>query len=225
MTEIRESPAWFPIPQVPSQRLDLKQKALQSYGRIGGRERGNTSVVYSPADGSSVRAANFVIAWIPRKDIATISFVIEDENDKDKELWRQEGVNAALGQLISNEARIALAKYRDAGDAGPLTLVLSDSGGGESRTSFSPLSVEDEQGLDRELGRWDKETTGLMRHVCRAYSFSSRHMLTETAAEYDAALELDPESHDLLAAAIEANLLTRNSARVAELTQRLAKNP
>src|SRR5947208_11372187 len=37
--ELKESKTWFPIPRVASKRSDL-QRALESYGRVGGRDRG-----------------------------------------------------------------------------------------------------------------------------------------------------------------------------------------
>jgi hypothetical protein len=223
MTEIKDSPVWFPVPHVPSPRPNLKRQALDFYGRLGGRERGDFLWVFSPANESSVRVENFVIRWNSQAGLATVSMTIEDEAGR--RLWGQDGVNGGIGQFVSEAARQAVGKYRDAGGEGPLTLVLLDSGGSESRVSFFPLSVQAGEVLDQELGMWDKEVSSLMRHVCRAYSFARRRMFTEVADEYEAALEVEPDSQDLLAAAIEAHRRTGNSERVRELTQRLSAHP
>ncbi len=223
MTEIKDSPVWFPVPQVPTLRPNLKRQALDFYGRLGGRERADFLWVFSPANEGSVRVENFIIRWNPQAGVGTVSLAMEDEAGK--RLWEQDGVNSVAGQFVSEAAKHAVAKYRDAGGEGPLVLVLVDSGGSESRVSFFPLSVQAGEVLDRELGMWDKEPTSLMRHVCRAYSFARRRMFTEVADEYDAALQVDPDSQDLLAAAIEAHRRTGNSERVRELTRRLSTHP
>jgi hypothetical protein len=60
-----------------------------------------------------------------------------------------------------------------------------------------------------------------MLHLCRAYSFWTRQMFAEAADEFDVALRADPESLDLLSAAIQAHRRTGNSLRVGELKHQL----
>jgi hypothetical protein len=223
MIGIAETSNWFPVPQVPSRAPDLKQRALESYGRLGGRERGGFSVIFSPANESSVRAKDFVIRWVPRVSVEKISLTIGA--DTGEELWRQNGVDGRSGQLFSETARQAVKKYRDSGAQGQLVLFFAEPGGSESRVVFWPLPVAAEYSLEQELNIWDRETAGLMRHICRAFSFARRSMFSEVADEYDVALEMDPESQDLLLTAIEAHRRTGNSLRVIELTRRLSKRP
>ena len=223
ITEVKDSPVWFPVPQVLSLRPNLKRQALEFYGRLGGRERGGFLWVFSPANEGSVRVENFIIRWNPQPGIGTVSLTMQDEAGK--RLWGQDGIKGEACQFESEAAKHAVATYRDAGGEGPLFLSIVDSEGSVSRVSFFPLSAQAGEALDQELGMWDKEATSLTRHVCRAYSFARRRMFTEVADEYDAALQVDPDSQDLLTAAIEAHRRIGNSERVRELTRRLSSHP
>jgi hypothetical protein len=64
----------------------------------------------------------------------------------------------------------------------------------------------------------------LIRYIGRAYSFSRYKLYSESAAEYEAALLLAPESHDLLVATMNAYRSTGNLSRINEL-KRLLPSP
>src|SRR3989442_6462 len=148
--------AWFTIPQATRSKVDPLQKALDEYGRTGGRERGEPLQVFSPSAHSIVIPALFVIRWIPSTAKCTVSLAIREVEGK--EVWRQNDTDGSLGSLDSNSARQALTKYRAETGQGPLLLRLTDSCANETLVTFSLLSLKSETSLREELAFWDKQT-------------------------------------------------------------------
>jgi hypothetical protein len=214
--------SWFTIPRATSSQTDPLQKALDEYGRRGGRDRGGpvpAVIVFSPSDRSVALPDLFTVRWVPSTKECETSFIIEDADGE--KIWGQEHVRGTAGVLYSATARHALRKYRRVSGAGPLTLRLTDACGNETKVVFTLLAVTDEKLLGQELARWQKEPGNLTRHVGRGAVFAGYGMFPQAAEEYEAALAQAPQSLELLLRTIVAQRGVGNSAREQELTKRL----
>jgi hypothetical protein len=120
------------------------------------------------------------------------------------ELWYRDGVQGTLGELINDDARSKLQAYRDKGGSNPVTLLIEDSKGQKSSIQFSLLSKLEEDALTKELDNCAQLKDDLMLSLCRIAAFKERRMYSEVAREYDKALQLAPESEELLARTAEA---------------------
>lgn len=210
---------WFTIPRATGSNADPLQRALDEYGRTGGRKRGEALQVFSPSAHSVVLPEFFVIRWLPSTAHCVVSLVIREVEGN--EVWRQNDIDSSSGFLDSDAARQALAKYRGQFGLGPLLLKLSDSCGNETSLTFSLLSGKREESLKRELELWNKEAEGVMFHLGRGYVFTSARMFSQAADEYESALMAAPESRDLLVRTILAHRSTGNFAREEQLRKRL----
>jgi hypothetical protein len=222
LKEIYGPSAWFTIPRKTGTQTNPLQKALDEYGRRGGRDRGDlapTVALFSPSDRSVVTPELFSIRWLPLKTRCTASFIVRDANGE--QVWRQDGVRGRAGMLNSVAARRALRRYRNKAGAGPLELTLTSSCGEETQSQFSLLGVADEQKTKRELAAWAKEPGNLTRHIGRAEVFHRYGLFPQAAAEYEAALSKAPRSRELLTRTIVAQRRIGNSAREQELSKRL----
>jgi hypothetical protein len=210
---------WFTIPRATRSSANPLQRALDEYGRTGGRERGEPLQVFSPSAHSVVMPELFVIRWIPGTAKCIVSLAIREAEGK--EIWRQNDIGGSAGSLDSAAARQALTKYRAEVGQGPLLLRLADSCANESLVPFSLLSAKSEAALKEELAFWDKESGRLMPHLGRAYVFDRYKIFPEAAGEYEAALKAAPESRELLIKTIMAHRSTGNFARAEELGRRM----
>jgi hypothetical protein len=202
----------------PTQTLAVNQNALNAFGRPAGRQRGFQSSLFSPAAESVVRASQISLRWNDIPGATVITLRLTDKYHA--VLWEQVDVDAAQRQLVSPALRNALAAYRDKYGAGPLALVLTSNAKAQPLVQFSLLTGDQELALDKDLRLCDKQS-GLLRSVCRTFAFSSRDMWNDAAEEYEAALRLAPESHDLLLAAFTAQQNIGNTLRSSELKAKL----
>lgn len=161
---------------------------------------GATRVVFSPTGGSYVFVDDIVFRWAPSLQ-TRVNLAIEDINGK--LLWQEEGVDGALGQLVSESARKVLRQYRDEKKSTQLRFVLVDQTGSKTSVAFSILAVEDEKAVRNELARWDGQQT-VLRHLGRALVFRGRGMTFDAAQEYEAALASAPGSAALSRATMQA---------------------
>ena len=223
--EIRESSSWslirdFPSPN-PAPNPEII-KAIESYGRIGGRNRSFPSEIITPYPDGTMRAESLVFQWVSKTSLERVSLIIK--NARGQEIWRQDNIDAASGHVVSDGARQALLKHRLRSEKEPFSFIMMTPEKNEVRVYFYLLSAPNEQALHRELEMWNHHGNGLMRYVGRAYSFSRYKLYSEAAAEYEAALLLAPESQDLLEATINVYRSTGNLRRIHEL-QRLLPSP
>jgi len=161
---------------------------------------GPRRVIYSPADGGYVLADDIVFRWAPEPKPHVITLAIEDNNGS--VLWREEGVDGAVGQLISESARKTLRDYRDEKKSGPFRFVLVSETGSKRSVDFSVLSVDDERVVRNELERWEGQEP-VLRHLGRALVFRKRGMTFDVVQEYEAALASAPQSDALSRATME----------------------
>ena len=213
---LRGRSAWFTISvaeECPN------RKAFEEYGRVGGRERGQQSQVFSPTNHSATTPDLFVIRWFPGTAKCTVSLAIKEIDGKTR--WQEDDIDGKLGLWDSPKARQALTEYRAEGEEAPLLLRYTDSCANRIDVTFSLLSAKSEASLRGELASWDKDTVKLMAHLGRAYVFESYNEFPEVAEEYEAALKLVPESRDLLIRTILAHRRTGNLAREEQLIKRL----
>jgi hypothetical protein len=213
---LRGRSAWFPI---SATQECPNRKALEEYGRLGGRDRGSPSQVFSPADHSATTPRLFVMRWIPAMAKCTVSLAIKDIEGKS--IWEEEEIDGNLGAWNSSKAKEVLTRYRANGEESPLLLRLTDSCANQIDITFSLLSTQSEATLQAELAQWDKNPSTLMLHLGRASVFESYRIFSEAAEEYEAALKVAPESRDLLIRTILAQRSTGNFNREEQLRKRL----
>jgi hypothetical protein len=214
---------WFTVPQprITATR-DARQKALDAYVRVGGRDRAVRPLrLFSPADHGAVIPRRFTIRWTPDARRCSLSFAIRDADGV--LLWHQEGVRDDGGVIEPVAARDALQRYRadKPGDSAPLMLELRDACGNESSVVFRLLSLEGERDVDDQLQSWASEGDMFLRRLGRASVFDDAGMYPEAALDYEAALALAPKGRDILLRSIAAHRLTGNDARADQLQRRL----
>jgi hypothetical protein len=219
--ELDEYSGWYVIRRPGSPEV---QKALNAYGSIGGRDRAGFTIpiLYSPANESSVVPGRFMLRWAPLGQSCVVSFVIQESGGR--EVWRQEGIDGASGLLSPDTARQALAGYREEKPSAVLQLKLTDTCGDEDQVTFTLVSAASEKSLDAELMAWPANTNDLITHLGRASVFVDYEMFPEAADEYEAALRLAPNSHDLLKRTIDAERRIGNRARAKALQAHLSRN-
>lgn len=210
---------WFPIPEVPPSYSSMKQKALEEYGRIGGRERDKNRGVFEPSDESKAIAAQFQIRWVPQVVMRSFSLVALEKTPR--EIWTEEITEGSTGVLVSETARTALQKFQTESGEGELILKWKDNSGQTGTLRFSLLSSAQKTEMKSDLGNWDQEREGILRHIGRASVFAKYRFFSQAAEEYEAALKLAPESRDLLRRTVDAHERTGNFARMEELKKRI----
>ncbi len=193
-------------------------EALRRYGAPGGT-RGIGSSIFSPADGSVMRASTVVMRWMPPASAGKVALRLETEYGR--KLWSEDSADERAGVLDSQSARRALVDYQESGGQQSLVLVMSAADGSATRVTFSLLPKASAQELDKALVGWDSAGDPLLRTIGRADEFERRQLLVDAAEEYERALALAPDSQDLVASVIEAHKRTGNVARIAELRKRL----
>ncbi len=210
---------WFKVAS-DADEADRYRQAYKEYVRTGGRPRGDRPPVFSPAINGAVTPASFVIRWNPRPRARRVTLTIRDSQDE--ALWRQEAVDNRASALVSEDARRALARYRDQGGNEELKLIWQDDSGGNGYTTpFTLLSAKEEATANAELAVWEVESDPLMRHLGRAFVYRINWMFPQAADEYEAALKVAPESRDLLQRTILAQRDTGNHVRADELQSHL----
>lgn len=224
VTELDENSGWFVIPQASTAQTDTRQKALDAYGRPGGRSRGPlfNPRVYSPAEDGFAAADLFALRWTPLKSGCSISFTIEDASHK--ELWRQANVDGAAEKLDPPDARAALKQFQDKSEVRKLILNISSTCEEADSTTFYLLSAGSEQRLKDELAVWDLESDQLFAHLGRASVFFDAKMFAQVAGEYEAALALAPNSVALISNTAGAERQAGNIRRAKEVESRLVGN-
>lgn len=212
---------WYTIPPLSSSRSDPIRIMLDHYGGPSGIDRASPIQVFSPPQYGAARLRPFVIRWMPTAAGCTFSLLIQDVVGN--RIWRKHDVDGAAGSLSDPSAEQDLEEYRAKNGQAELTLTVSDSCDGSTQVSFSLLSVAKEQSLTEELAFWDKQTGTFVPHLGRASVYDRYRMFTQAAEEYEAALNVAPESRQLLLRTIAANRATGNLTRASELKKRLPK--
>ena len=217
-TLITPGAGWFTIPHVRLPPTDPRQKLLDAYARLGGRNRDVgmwSRSVFSPADHGTFQPRAPVIRWTP----AGCNFSIAIRAHR-RVVWRLDNVRDTGGSLQSAELRNALTTYRDESGEGPLTLELHDACGGAATLTFRLLSDEEEDNLAHDLAAWATEQDLLVRHLGMASAYDDAGLFPEAAQQYEEALARAPKSRDLLLRTLAEQSLTGNVARATELETR-----
>lgn len=204
------------------------ERALDEYGRTGGRSREDSAEgirLYSPAPDSAVVPTTFDVRWAGGSRDCPVALVIENMN-RDV-LWRQASVESETS-VNASAARDALSKYRTSGGEPRLEMTLAADCAGDQRVTFELLSTDEEASLHDELRAWlpaggDKDE--MFIHLGRASVYARHRLYPESAAEYEVALRFAPQSHDLLARTISAHDRTGNVQRRIELQKRMKDLP
>ncbi len=212
------TPAPGPYVVPPPKRLASRaDEAAHIYVRRTGAERGGDGVVISPDDDERVLPAEFTVRWNHRPGLEAVSLIVTDTSGM--ELWRgpvREGASSSADPA----ARQALRDYRRSHGSATLKLTLIDSSGAEHAVSFRLLSPEEETALEGELASAPRGA-GLLGHLMRIRAYMRRQVYFGVDRELQSALREAPESHDLLAMALDFYRFLGDADRVAELTRRL----
>lgn len=195
-------------PSIP--RNDGNQAGVNTQGTArAGLKRGDSGPFCAPANKSWVVPAKLEIRWIPAAVGSILSVGIFGDNGIQ---WYMDGVPGTLGEMINAEARSKLQEYRDKGGSNPLTIMIEDSKGQNFSIQFSLLSKLDEAALTKDLDNCARVNDDIMLSLCRIAAFRERRMYGEVAREYDKALQLAPESEELIARTAEAYEAIGNAA-------------
>ena len=187
-------------PSIP--RNDGNEAAVNSHGTArAGLKRGDSGPFCGPANKSWIVPAKFEIRWTPEAVGSILSLTIFGSGGFQ---WYVDGVQGASGELINEEASRKLEEYRDKGGHNPLQLVIEDSKGQKVSIQFSLLSKAAEAALTKDLDNCARVKDDIMLSLCRIAAFKERRMYGEVAREYDRALQLAPESEELIARTAEA---------------------
>ena len=187
-------------PSIP--RNDGNQAAVNSHGTSrAGLKRGDSGPFCSPANKSWIVPAKLEIRWTPAAVGSVLSVGIFGDGGFQ---WYLDNVPGTSGELINDEARSRLQEYRDKGGRNPLNLVIEDSKGQKSSIQFSLLSKVEEDALTKDLDNCARGNDEIMVSLCRIAAFRERRMYVEVAREYEKALQLAPESEELIARTAEA---------------------
>ncbi|HEV7681087.1 MAG TPA: hypothetical protein VGO68_03115 [Pyrinomonadaceae bacterium] len=187
-------------PSIP--RTDANQAGVKSHGTSrAGLTRGDSGPFCGPANKSWIAPSQLEIRWIPAAVGSVLSVGVFGDGGM---LWYRDGVPGTAGELISDEARSKLQTYRDKGGPNPVTLMIEDSRGQKFSIQFSLLSKVEEDTLTKDLDNCTTVKDDIMRALCRVAAFRDRRMYGEVAREYDKALQLAPESEELIARTAEA---------------------
>lgn len=216
LKEIKQD--WFTVRLISSPDPDIL-KAIESYGRLGGRDR-QISSIFSPAQGSRVRAQWLEFRWLSDSTIKNVSLLLLDSARR--EIWREGGIDPAIGHFASENARHVLERLKDQNPQREYFFVIANEQHLLAESRFFLLSTAEEQALDRELRKWDTQHPTLFTHIMRAYWFDRYGLCAETAQEYETALLAAPESRSMIAATIRAENCTGNIERIKELETHLS---
>jgi hypothetical protein len=206
----------------PTGTQDRVKLAIQKFGRPGG-SRGMGSLVWWPTGNGTVRLKNFHVKW--NAPSAAEIFTITISTQAGEQIWEARDIGSAQeGLSPEQEAEIKnlLDQRQSDVEAQGIVLTVTSEMRGAARSSFSILSKQEEARIEGELREWDEnESDPLLRSIGRADILASAKLYCDLAAEYDAALSLDPGSVALLRAALSANQMTGNRARTHELSESL----
>jgi hypothetical protein len=200
-------------------------KAIAAFGRTAGRPRGAPGGIYSPAEGSTVRAKDFTIGWTPAVLGASPQFVIK--NALGREIWSGAPDAAASsnspadGILESAPLRETLAKLQDDTRSPQLILETQTSAGVPLRIHFSLISRDDEKQVVDDVEQSDAKP-GLLRYARREYAFTSHELWNDAAKEFDRAAGAFPRSRELLSADLAIHEQIGDTARASALRSQLA---
>lgn len=217
LREVKPAEGWVTIPP-PARTTGLTERAIEAYGRRLGAERPLGSALYSPAEGSRVRASRLVVRWQPDSAWKRITLALRDEAGQ--ELWRRPRVEAGTGRLEDAELRLRLQQRLTSAPDSSLELQLITPDGASYIVHFSLLPSTEEASLAAELAAFD-QGPGLLPRIGRAQTLIHYRLYNEAADEYEAALSQAPESRALLEKTLQLERLIGNSARAEELEQRL----
>ena len=199
---IRPNDGCHTIKEPSTPRSDANQAGVKSHGTSrAGLKRGDSGPFCGPANKSWIVPTQLEIRWLPAAVGSVLSVGVFDDRGV---LWYQDGVQGTLGELINDEARSRLQTYRDKGGPNPVTLMIEDSKGQKSSIQFSLLSKVEEDSLTKDLDNCATVKDDLMLALCRVAAFRDRRMYGEVAREYDKALQLAPESEELIRRTAEA---------------------
>ncbi|HEV7745240.1 MAG TPA: hypothetical protein VGO56_09620 [Pyrinomonadaceae bacterium] len=199
---IRPADGCHTIKEPSTPRNDASQAGVKSHGTSrAGLTRGDSGPFCGPANKSWVVASQVEIRWLPAAVGSVLSVGVFGDSGV---LWYRDGVQGTLGELINDEVRSKLQTYRDKGGSNPVTLIIEDSKGQKYSIEFSLLSKVEEDSLAKDLDNCTTVKDDIMLALCRVAAFRDRRMYGEVTREYDKALQLAPESEELIARTAEA---------------------
>ncbi|HEY3349310.1 MAG TPA: hypothetical protein VGM13_06010 [Thermoanaerobaculia bacterium] len=215
--ELGPSEEWFTLALVTPRTTQQKRvaEALREYGRPGGSRSGSVGTLVSPGNGTVILAEKSTVRWRSGSFTGTLSFRLESSSGK--VLWKEDGINPNTESLDSATLRETLSRWRDSEAAGPLVLTVTGTSGGTAEAAFSVLSKREESKLEADLRAWQIVGDALLEKIGRAYECRQRGLRTEEIEELEAALQIAPESTEVLSLLSEAHRRYGDSARAETL--------
>ena len=207
----------LPIVNVPPTERASLDAALETFLATAGNLRGMTPMFLSPLQSDSVsersvvRPETFTFSWRPLAASTTLTLTLR-QRPAGPTLWQGAGISGGAGHFVSVGARDALTNWRNTHNSGGLLLDVLPSSATPFTIHFSILSAPRERSLAQALAVWASAPSPLLRHLGRAAAFYRAALYPESAAEYDAARKLAPESPLLRRRTAEAYKMYRGGA-------------
>ena len=196
------------------------QEELRELVRRGGRDRGLSSPIFSPANGAVISLSDLAVRWVPTPNMQNFSLSLFGVGEG--VIWTHEVKDAKSGflpDLTIAKLRSTLERFKESEK--PFTLRLQEPTGGTSTVTFSVLSTQRQRSLAQRLSVWETGPDDVMRHLGRAGVYVHFEMLSNATEEYELALAKAPTSLSLLRRTIEAHRRVGNSLREQQLKLRL----
>jgi hypothetical protein len=174
-------------------------------------------IIFSPPQDGVVSPTALVVRWNPVAGMGRVSFFVSPQDTGRKLCCKGEYAGSA-GSWTSKELREALAAYDPQTEGERLDLEILDSKHRIYQVSFSVLGPQGRKQLARDLSRWarkDKDT--IARLLGRGFVFAQFQLYTESANQYEAALQQAPANPLLRQLAIAAERRTGNLKKLKSL--------
>lgn len=175
-----------------------------------------------------VRPESFGFRWRKLKinhetiNVAPLTISVNDCKT-DRRIWSRPNIDYGPGSYVADDIREFLKQEqrRDSRTSAEVVLA-SASFDKKQRFCFDIISAFEEVQLEDELAEF-KDYSDLARHAARAYIFYQHKLYSEAIDEFDAALQLSPNTDYLIADATKAHFQVGDEDGVVSLLQRLEK--
>jgi hypothetical protein len=190
-----EKSEWYPLPFLTEAQSGLLETVGKGLFRRAGKPRGDAQI-FSPMMHGKVWPASLVLRWEPLSEEGKVTLTVRELAGDVTTLWQRSGIDGRTGLWEDKELREALQRWRDENgadaDKSRLQFIIKAKDG-ERKQPFDVLSAKEEQELVKALAPWDGQAKGVLRHLGRAEVFRHHGLLAESAAEYELALQGDPQ--------------------------------
>jgi tetratricopeptide (TPR) repeat protein len=215
---------WYKVPTAincPSSADLTRYLIMEKHFGFGPESRTGDGFILFPIESENIidtiRPETVVLRWVPtEKEKLDLSIRVMGIEDK---VWEKHDVSGKEGSFTNDELKSFLKDIREKHPNARLQLkiqTMSNKGPATNTSTFQLFSTEKDRALQQELVNL-KEENKLLFHLFRARIYYSYNLFIEAAAEYEEALNLSPESLDLLKDMANIEERAGNVKRSAEL--------